>query len=363
MALKSNLFRGDAKLEAAAASHPAHIEPGARGDHVRKIQLALNQLDSAGLDPDGIYGRGTADAVLAYKQRRDIINRSYQTQADNIVGMMTVAALDTELADSEGGASGVPVVSRSLNGTCAVLAKPAAGPTAFTTDPDIVLGITHLLSQVRIAIAAAEFRLLAAAPHVTSHRQTLPTGPFTEAAQASLKLLDQVFGFFKFNNPRTVWESLRVVYRNMGVALNRSFETDPLVAPALFVPNPQAAMEKIASAYTSAGGAFAGPKVKLTNGLPANRIYICNNTAQTTSRFRIQTAIHELAHYVSAGKGVAGITDPVNGFYFDPSDGTNLTAAEPTVSANAKKLAPALKIRDADHYAAFAVLAARGRLT
>jgi hypothetical protein len=148
----------------------------------------------------------------------------------------------------------------------------------------------------------------------------------------------------------------------MSVALNRSFETDPLIAPVLFVPNPQAAMEQKGSAYTSAGGAFVGPKVKMSNGLPANRIYICNNNAQTTSRFRIMTAIHELAHYVSAGKGVAGIGDPINGFYFDPADGPNLTAAEPTVSANAKKLAPAQKIRDADHYAAFAILAARGRL-
>jgi peptidoglycan hydrolase-like protein with peptidoglycan-binding domain len=362
MALKSQLFRGDAKLEAAAVSHPAHIEPGARGDHVRKIQLALNRLDDAGLDTDGIYGRGTADAVLAYKQKRGIINRSYQTQADNIVGMMTIAALDTEMAASEGPTGGVPIVSRSPNGACAVMSKPVPGPTKFVTDPGIVFGITHLLPQVRIAITAAEFRLLAAAPYVTSHRQTLPTGPFTEVAQASLKLLDQVFGFLKFNDPRHVLESIRVVYRNMSVALNRSFETDPLIAPVLFVPNPQAAMEKVASAYTSEGGAFAGPKVKISNGLPANRIYICNNTAQTTIRFRIQTAIHELAHYVSAGKGVAGITDPVRGFYFDPADGPNLTAAEPTVSANAKKLAPAQKIRDADHYAAFAVLAARGRL-
>jgi hypothetical protein len=219
-----------------------------------------------------------------------------------------------------------------------------------------------LLPQVRIAIAAAEFRVLAAAPHVTNRRQKLPTGPFTSAAQASLKLLDQVFGFFKFDNPASVLENIRVVYRNMSVALHRSFETDPLIAPTLFVPNPQAAMERVASAYTSAGGAFASPKLKMTNGLPANRIYICNNTAQRSIRFRIMTAIHELAHYVSAGKGVVPITDPVNGFFFDPPEGANITAPEPTVSANAKRLSPAQKIRDADHYAAFAILAARGRL-
>src|SRR5262249_35917421 len=160
-----------------------------------------------------------------------------------------MAALDKEMSANEGPADGVPIRSRSGNGRCAVMSKPVSGATTFVTDPDIVFAVTHLLPQVRIAIAAAEFRLLAAAPHVTNQRQKLPTGPFTEAAQASLKLLDQVFGFFKFDNPRAVFENIRVVYRNMTVALKRSFETDPLIAPTLFVPNPQAAMEKVAVAY------------------------------------------------------------------------------------------------------------------
>jgi peptidoglycan hydrolase-like protein with peptidoglycan-binding domain len=366
MALRSQLFRGDPKLEAAAVSNPAHIVPGSVGAHVGKIQQALNELDNAVIAADELaassYGPSTAAAVLAYKEKRDIVNRSYQTKADNIVGIMTMAALDKEMAATEGPAGGVPIHSRSGKSTCAVLSKKVSGATKFVTDPDIVFAVTHLLPQVRIAIAAAEFRVQAASPHVTNHKQTLPSGPFTEPAQAALKLLDQVFGFFKFNNPRPVLENIRVVYRNMTVALKRSFETDPLIAPTLFVPNPQAAMEEIAVAYTSAGGAFASPKLKLTNGLPANRIYICNNIAQNTVAFRIQTAIHELAHYVGAGKGVVQIDDPVNGAFFEPSDGPNLTAPEPKVSANAKRLAPAQKIRDADHYAAFAFLAARGRL-
>lgn len=101
MSLQSQLFRGDPKLEAAAVSDPAHIVPGAKGDHVRKIQMALIQLDGAVIVPDGIYGPSTADAVLAYKKKRNIVNRSYQTQPDNISGKMTVAALDRELFDKE----------------------------------------------------------------------------------------------------------------------------------------------------------------------------------------------------------------------------------------------------------------------
>jgi peptidoglycan hydrolase-like protein with peptidoglycan-binding domain len=101
MPLTSRLFRGDSKLEAAAVSDPAHITIGAKGDHVRKIQQALTILDGVDIDLDGAYGHETAAAVLAYKQKRNIINRSYQTKADNIVGKMTMAALDDEMKKKE----------------------------------------------------------------------------------------------------------------------------------------------------------------------------------------------------------------------------------------------------------------------
>lgn len=101
MPLQSQLFRGDFQLEAAATSDPAHIQPGARGEYVRKIQQALILLDGANIQADGQYGPATAAAVLAYKRKRNIINRSYQTQPDNIVGKMTMAALDQELLAKE----------------------------------------------------------------------------------------------------------------------------------------------------------------------------------------------------------------------------------------------------------------------
>ena len=97
MSLRSALFSGDRELEAAAVSNSAHIVPGAAGAHVGKIQRALNILDGANLSEDGVYGPATAAAVLRYKQRRKIINLSYQTEADNIVGILTMAALDDEL--------------------------------------------------------------------------------------------------------------------------------------------------------------------------------------------------------------------------------------------------------------------------
>jgi peptidoglycan hydrolase-like protein with peptidoglycan-binding domain len=101
MGLQSRLFRGDPKLEAAAVSNSAHITPGSTGDHVVKIQFALMRLDEAPLVQDGVYGPKTAAAVLAYKKARNIINRSYQSQADNIVGIMTMASLDREMLEDE----------------------------------------------------------------------------------------------------------------------------------------------------------------------------------------------------------------------------------------------------------------------
>ena len=108
MSLQSKLFRGDPKLEAAAVSDPAHITLGASGPHVQKIQTALILLDGAAISTDAIYGSSTASAVLAYKQKRNIINRSYQTQADNIVGKMTMASLDAEMLKLEARPPPVP---------------------------------------------------------------------------------------------------------------------------------------------------------------------------------------------------------------------------------------------------------------
>lgn len=105
MPLKSNLFKDDQKLQACLVSDPAHVTPGTVGDHVAKIQKALAVLDDLEIDPAEIeakrYGPSTAAAVLAFKKKRKIINYSYQTKEDNIVGKMTIAALDKEMLQHE----------------------------------------------------------------------------------------------------------------------------------------------------------------------------------------------------------------------------------------------------------------------
>jgi hypothetical protein len=106
MGLKSKFFQGDPKLEACLINDAAHITPGASGNHVSKIQQAILSLQDGEDIDDGectnsVYGPSTAAAVLAYKKKRKIINLSYETQADNIVGKMTIAALDDEILEME----------------------------------------------------------------------------------------------------------------------------------------------------------------------------------------------------------------------------------------------------------------------
>jgi peptidoglycan hydrolase-like protein with peptidoglycan-binding domain len=101
MPLQSKLFAGDQRCEAALTSDQAHILQGDSGEHVRKIQIALNRIDGAGLAEDGRFGPLTSAAVLAFKKKRDLVNRAYQTTADAIVGKMTMAALDREFAALE----------------------------------------------------------------------------------------------------------------------------------------------------------------------------------------------------------------------------------------------------------------------
>ena len=105
MPLRSQVFRGDRALEACLVDDRAHVVEGSRGGHVRKLQRALALLDGALIALDEAssenYGPSTATAVLNYKRARSIINLSYQTTADKIVGKMTIASLDLEMAKTE----------------------------------------------------------------------------------------------------------------------------------------------------------------------------------------------------------------------------------------------------------------------
>ena len=307
-----------------------------RAADVRVIQSALNVIavGNGGASPtlavDGLSGPRTIAAITKFQG-------SHTAVADGRVDPdgPTLRALDMEL---DGGV--VPIVAL---GTLGVVPAPRLPSGRQTPDPQIVGMIVSLLPKVRSLIRAARFRLTTVGPFVTNQKQTMPTGLLLGGVRDSLTLLDQVFDFFKFSNPQPVFENLRTVYANMDVALNRSFETDPLIAPVLFVANTSTRMEKVASAYTSAGGAFVGPKVKFASGDLANRIYLCSNLTTASERFLVMTVVHELAHYVS--NQAISIVDPVGkGFMNVPAD-------RPAFD----KISPAQKIRSAEHYAFFAL--------
>ena len=105
MPLMSRTLRDDQALQACLVRDQAHVVPGSQGPHVARIQKALLLLDQSRIDPVDLrtkhYGPTTTAAVLAYKQKRRIINTAYQTSADNIVGKMTIARMDEELLTAE----------------------------------------------------------------------------------------------------------------------------------------------------------------------------------------------------------------------------------------------------------------------
>jgi hypothetical protein len=105
MPLVSNLFKDNARLGACLADHQAHVHRGSIGEHVHLIQVGLMDIDGLTIDNSELaaqsYGPSTAAAVLAYKRKRKIINKSYQKSEDDIVGKMTIASLDKEMMDRQ----------------------------------------------------------------------------------------------------------------------------------------------------------------------------------------------------------------------------------------------------------------------
>ncbi len=101
MPLVSRLFTDppNPELDACLVEDAAHIVPGARGDHVACIQIALSLLSDGDvfLVIDGKYGEATATAVFEYKDARDILGPG-QTTPDNIVGKRTLRSLDDEMS-------------------------------------------------------------------------------------------------------------------------------------------------------------------------------------------------------------------------------------------------------------------------
>jgi hypothetical protein len=211
------MLKDDAALQACLVNDKDHVTPGSRGNHVSKIQKALILLDRSDIARSELqlktYGPTTAAAVLAYKTKRDIVNRSYQTTADNIVGKMTIARLDLELRAADmmftpdhrecGGAGGgggggrtttsVPRVSRlSMSFSVADLAPKAQFKARLkvivqeTTAAEELGGSLPLLKQLTLraqelmaplGLSFQSTLLDAAGPRVVDGEQVIPGSP------------------------------------------------------------------------------------------------------------------------------------------------------------------------------------------
>ena len=290
-----------------------------RADDARTIQSALNEVsaDRGGASPalvaDGVVGPLTRAAIKRFQQRHVKVVEA-RIDPDGA----TLSALNAELGGGDVAATPAP-------GLATASARPRT-PEFLPPDPAIDALVLDLLVRVRDLIRAATFRLVSADPFVTIRKLTSPAGPFDENAR------------------RPPFDNIERVFRNMDVALNRTFETDPQIAPVLFVPNTHISMESKAAAYTSAGGAFVTSKVKF-RGLaePADRIYICRNTLTVSVLQQVRIMVHELAHFVS-GQPIT-IGDEVKEF------------SMLTERAAFDAISHARKLRSAEHYAFFAVVA------
>ncbi len=151
MPLRSKLFSDSRELQACLVSDASHVVPGARGDHVARIQSALVRLRVLEVGDAtaeaGHYGPRTTEAVLTYKRAFKIINRSYQSSADNVVGRMTIASLDQAIFVLDGGDRGwrlaafpgphpvSPTNSSKQIGFVQRTARPFAPVSALVTAP------------------------------------------------------------------------------------------------------------------------------------------------------------------------------------------------------------------------------------
>jgi peptidoglycan hydrolase-like protein with peptidoglycan-binding domain len=207
MPLVSQLFSGDPVFERCLVHDQAHITPGSRGPHVNKIQTALFTLDhyvvAQGEVQSQTYGPSTANGVLAYKRKRSIINRAYETQADNIVGKMTIASLDTEMARVEPKPAPVTTVncfpSRLYSSNLFAFAMPVSNVAATGAAAPAPLTPDILLDQAKQSLPLATAWCLAALNKLGEVRKKIER--FHVYTPDEIKFFEPIQIHFKGNIP------------------------------------------------------------------------------------------------------------------------------------------------------------------
>lgn len=144
------------------------------------------------------YGPSTAAAVLAFKQKRKIINPAYQKTADNIVGKMTIARLDKELLAADQAPSSNHVVCSTTGGSVAgarSIAEPLVGKPS-TPRENAVLRIliqqTEGAAQVGGAVRAIFDHFQRAAEIMAVHGLRFPEGQLLDFVGPSVPDFERI---------------------------------------------------------------------------------------------------------------------------------------------------------------------------
>jgi hypothetical protein len=207
MPLKSLWLSRNERLQQCFVADSAHVKTGDAGDHVTLIQGALWALSGSRIPADEqarqLYGRSTAEAVLNYKRKHRIINYSYQTVPDNIVGRMTIQSLDAGMVEYERQkfglllAFGVPAPPRGvvLSQTHPLPAAWArqvvrANPANMVNVPTVAAAPRDIVKKISGAIktAGAGGLLVVAVGHGVSSGQFPSTGAFDVADHHGMRI-------------------------------------------------------------------------------------------------------------------------------------------------------------------------------
>ena len=119
----------EGKEETAAPAASGTMRQGDRGENVKQLQAKLKELGLYSLKTDGVYGRGTAQAVLEYQQKNGL-------KADGIAGPKTLAKIygtgTASSATSSSSSSAAPLASDSAPSAAAAMSEES--DTADTVD-------------------------------------------------------------------------------------------------------------------------------------------------------------------------------------------------------------------------------------
>jgi len=246
MALRSRHFRGSNRLESCLAADAAHVTPGQRGDHVSLIQYALLRLQVPGISTSEVqkkeYGPTTGNAVLAFKRSFDIVNRSYQTTADSIVGKMTMAELDRQIWALEG-FDGPPRQPRLTPYHPSTPISPGSPPKSFSpisasvkapgmgVNPDFEPPLSEFPSDVQYTIArsnaAKKAGDLVLYPFIPNDGVPLSGKDLSKAFASHPIEMQSILDLYRRMKPFGIFTLIKFIhdtYRGIG---SRGFSIDP----------------------------------------------------------------------------------------------------------------------------------------